>query len=127
MSSLARAISLSQMYTMSEIIYQYLDFDVSCMLQVAFEIQTVIAESFAYLILGRGKNALELVCAFYQSNTSSSSPSSCFKHQRETNFPGSFHTLGQCAQNWSAGEHWQTYIGHRFTSDNLVSHQRHYT
>ena len=68
MSALARAIALSQVYAVSEIIYQYLDLDVSSMLQVAFEIQSIIAESLTHLILCSSKNALELVCAVYESS-----------------------------------------------------------
>src|SRR5207245_8125378 len=93
MPPLARAIALAQVYTVSKIVYQYLDLDVSSMLQVAFEIQSVITEGLTHLILSSCKNALELVCAFYQSNTASSPACGCFEHQWETNFSGGFYPL----------------------------------
>src|SRR5437764_11911403 len=126
MPPLAGAITLTQMYAVSKIIYQYLDLDMSSMLQVAFEVQSVIAESFTHLILSSCKNALELVCTFNQSNTASSSACGSFEHQWETNFFGGFNSLCQFAQNGSTREHWQAYLSHSFTRGHLVSHKRHH-
>src|SRR5947207_10196537 len=99
MPPLARAIALAQVYTVPKIVYQYLDLDVSSMLQVSFEIQSIIAESLTHLILSSCKNPLELVCAFHQSNTASSPTCDCFEHQWKTNFFGGFYPLCQRAQN----------------------------
>src|SRR5437763_5264725 len=126
MPPLARAIALAQVYTVSKIVYQYLDLDVSSMLQVAFEIQSVIAESFTHLILSSCKNALELICAFHQSNTASSPACHCFEHQWETNFFGGFNSLCQSTQDGGTGKHWQAYLSHSFTRGYLVSHKRHH-
>src|SRR6266516_994830 len=96
-AALARTVAFAQVYAMPKIVYQHLDLNMAGTLKVVFEIQPVITESLAYLILGCGKHALELVCAFHQANTTPSPTSRRLKHQREANFPSSLYPFIKCA------------------------------
>ncbi len=125
MSSLARAVAFTQVYTMPKIVHQYLNLNVAGVLQVTLEIQPIITESLAYLILGCCKYTFELVQAFHQANTASASAGGSFEHQWEANFSSRYYPLSKCAQNGGTREGWQPHLGHCFASGYFVSHERH--
>src|SRR5579859_2578966 len=86
MSALARAVALSQIHAMPEVVDQHLNLDMSRAFQVAFNIESVVAERLAHLVLRGGEDALELVLPFDETNAASATASRSLEHERETNF-----------------------------------------
>src|SRR5947209_8684116 len=63
-TALARAVTFAQVDAVAFAIDQYLYLDVTSTLKVAFKVNAIVAEGFAYLVLCQGKGAFKLVWPF---------------------------------------------------------------
>src|SRR5579859_515132 len=124
-AALARAVALAQIHAMPEVVNQHLNLDVSRAFQVAFDVESVIAERLAHLILCGGKDALKLVLPFDETNAAPATAGSSLEHERETNFARRLQSFIQGANGGRAGQHGQPQLLHRFARGNLVTHQCH--
>src|SRR5260370_2568660 len=110
---------------MPKVIYQHLNFNVASMFQVAFKVQPVITESFAYLILRSCEDTLKLVCAFHQANTTPATAGSCFEHERETDLSTRLYPISELAQDVRTRQHRQAQLGHGLTTGARDTHDSH--
>src|SRR5712692_9768924 len=117
-ASLARAVALAKVDAMPEVVNQHLNLDVSRAFQIAFQVQPIVAESLAHLVLRCGEDALKLILAFYQAYAAPAAAGSSLQHEWEANFMRRLQALIQFAQYRRAGQHGQTQFLHRFTRRN---------
>src|SRR5205823_4759129 len=113
------------MNTMPFRIHQYLNFHVSSVLQVTFQVDTIVVEGFSYLVLCHRKDSLKLVGLLDQANTTATTACNSFQHQGKANPLGGLCRFSKGTQNGCSWQGWQPRACHCFTCRYLVTHDRH--
>src|SRR2546430_1171001 len=106
-------------------INEHLDFDVASAGEIPFEVDTVIMKSLTHLILRDGKDTIELFWLVNKADATSSTTRDGLKHQGEANALSRLLSLGQGAQDGSAGQHGKTHLAHHLTRGDLITHYGH--
>ncbi len=98
----------------------------ACTFQVTFQVQPVVAKSFAYFVLGDCEYALKLIWPLHQANTSSPTTSRGFQHQGKADGARSIQPFGERAQNRCSRQHGQPHLCHRRTRIHFITHDSHH-
>ena len=83
-AALAGAVALAEMHAVPEIVDQHLNLHVARAFQVTFDVEAIVAEGFAHLVLRGVEDALELVGSFDQTNAAPAASGCRLEHERET-------------------------------------------
>src|SRR5579859_5769424 len=114
------------MDAIAEVIDQHLDLNVAGAGQIALEVDAIIAERLAHLILRHCKDALKLVFVLDQTNTAPAATGHRLEHQWEANLPGGLLGLGKGMHDRCARQHRQPGGSHSLASGYFITHKRHH-